>query len=158
MADRRTQQRTILALVLALGALVIPVSGALLYGGVASGSEFVFLGATSQYDFVPVLMLVGALGVLVMTTGGAGAVRSPLATATAATVAVAGGLLVLAYFGTAFSLRAGGPFGIGASGDFGWSTLRLINVATVSATGVMCGAVAVLAVTWLRERPTKELV
>lgn len=153
---RRTHQRQVLALLLGLGALGIPVAGAIEFGGTPSGSEFAFLGATSLYDFVPVLMLVASLGILVIATAGPGVPRSSLAVTTGTVVALAGGVLALAYAGAAFSLRAGGPFGVGTAGDFGWSPLRVTVVGSMLVTGVVCGSVAYLAVTWLRERSIEE--
>ena len=66
------------ALLLATIALTVPLAGAVLYGGTAPSKAFLFIGAVSQSDFVPVLMLVGALALLVTSTDASGE-RTPWA-------------------------------------------------------------------------------
>ena len=160
MAARRVQQRQVMALLLATTALALPLSGAALFGGFddgASGSAYLFLGAVSVQDFVPVLMLVGAFGLLVASSGPADE-RSSLASFVAGVVLAAGATLALAYVGSAYHLRAGGPFGFDERGAAsGWTTVRLVTVASMVVTGVLCAAVAAQAAVWIGERKT-ELV
>lgn len=153
MADRRVHQRVVLALLLGATALVLPLSGAVLYGSAdasGSGTAWLFLGAVSIQDFVPLLALVGSLGILVVA-GGSGA-RTGLATFTAGMVLAAGATLALAYFGAAWSLRAHGPFGLDESGEAaGWTAVRVATVASLAVAGALCGWVAAQAGVWIGE-------
>ena len=151
---KRVQQRQVLALLLALGALTIPVAGAILYSGTAPGGSFAFMGSVSLYDFLPVLMLVGALGLLVVLTGG-DAPRTGVAAATAVVVVLAAGVLALGYFGAAYQLRPGGMFSFSADGQrAGWTFSRIAVVGSMVVTGALCTWVLVLAGTWMTDRPT----
>lgn len=150
--ERRVQQRQVLALLLALGALVSPVSGAVLYGGTDPIATFVFVGAISLNDFIPVLMLVGAFGLLIVVQEG-GAPRTGIATAVAVLVALAGGVLALGYFGSAYELRAGGDFAFSTDGERAdWTFTRLALVGSLVITGVLCTWVLVLAGAWMTDR------
>ncbi|WP_421120238.1 hypothetical protein ACE2AJ_02580 [Aquihabitans daechungensis] len=157
MAARRIQQRQVLALLLAVTALAVPLSGAALFGGTAavgSDNAFLFLGAVSHHDFVPVLMLVGAFGLLVGATEG-GRDASSLAVPAAGVVVAAGATLALAHLGTAYHLRPGGAFGMGDGGqEMGWSFVRFATVGSLVVTGVLCGAVVVQVGTWISQRKT----
>lgn len=143
-----------LALLLAFSALVLPVCGATLTSGFSMpGIDWWTLGAISQYDFLPVLLLVGAFGLLVVTGEGRTGAASSQATSTAVVLALAACVLGFAYVGSAFQLRAGGPFDVGASGNLeGWSATRVMTVASLLLLGVVCAAVLVMAVRWMTER------
>jgi hypothetical protein len=159
MVGRAMRQRQVLALLLALTALALPVSGAVIFGGVAapgSGSGFVFLGAVSVQDFVPVLLLVGALGILVTSSAGA-AGRTTVGQVAAGVTLLAGAVLAVAHLGTAYHLRAGGAFDLDAGGGSGWVAQRIVAVATMLAAGVLCGAVAIQAAMWMGERKREVL-
>jgi hypothetical protein len=155
VVDRRAQQREVFALLLATTAVALPVSGALLYGAADLGEGIPFLGAVSRSDFVPVLMLVGALALLVGTSGEDA--RSRLARSAAGMVIAAGVILTAAYVGSAYHLRPGGSFSTGATGEpIGWSVSRLSLVGSLLATGAVCTVVGALAIRWLGERLGSE--
>lgn len=148
------ERREALALLLAFGALAIPVAGAALSSNVAMPrSDYLFFGAISYYDFVPVLMLVGAFGLLVIGADGRAGSPTVRATSTAAVVALAAAVLAVAYVASAYELRAGGPFDGDAAGVLvGWSAERVVTVASFVATGVLCAVVLAMAVKWMSER------
>jgi len=155
MTPRRIHQRQVFALLLAIAALVVPLSGAALYGGTAafgSDTAFLFLGAISQSDFVPVLMLVGAFGILVASAGAAPRSTS-LEVFSAGVIVAAGATLALGYLGSAYHLRPGGAFGMAEGGTSGeWSSARLLTVGSLVVTGVLCGVVVLQAGTWIGQR------
>ncbi|HWJ60360.1 MAG TPA: hypothetical protein VNS19_00195 [Acidimicrobiales bacterium] len=143
-----------LALLLAFGALAIPVAGAALTSAVSMpGGSQLALGAVSSYDFLPVLMLVGALGILVIGADGRSDAASARASSAGVVVVLASGLLALAYLVSAYQLRAGGPFDGDASGEVvGWSFTRVTAVGSLLVTGVLCATVLALAARWIGER------
>jgi len=148
-------QCQVLALLVALAALAIPASGAFLSVEGSSPVSYGFLGAVSLYDFVPVLMLVGALGLLVSGVRGRDTGRRGVGATAGAVLALAGAVLAIAYFGSAYQLRAGGQFAFDIDGaPVDWTFTRIALVGSLAAAGVLCASVLMLAVTWLTGRRT----
>ena len=151
---RRDEQREVLALLLAFGALAIPVAGAALTSGFSMPSgDWLTLGAVSYYDVLPVLMLVGSFGMLVIGAEGRTTSAGVRAGTVTVLVVLASAVLTFAYFGAAFQLRAGGPFDGGASGELvGWSFTRVATVASFAVLGALCATVLAMATRWIGER------
>jgi hypothetical protein len=154
VGERYRHQREVLGLLLAVAALVLPLSGAALSSGFAMpGVDWWTLGAVSQYDFLPVLLLVGAFGVLVVVGDGRSSAGSARSRGTAMVVVLAAAVLAVAYVGAAFQLRAGGPFDGDPSGDVvGWSASRVTAVGSLLVLGTLCATVLAMAVRWISER------
>jgi len=156
VVERRSQQRQVLGLLLAATALIIPVSGAALYSGTSfAGGNALVLGAVGVYDTVPVLMLLGALALVVVSGPGPNA---RVATITVGLVLAASAVLTVGYLGTAYELRPDGPFDVAGDGSSmtGWSGGRLSTIVSLGVIGLLCTTAFGYGVRWMAGR--KETV
>lgn len=98
--SRRVEQRQVLALLLAISALVLPVSGGLGFGlDLSSPVNLYLLGAVDRSTLLAPVLLIGAL---VLTVTGTDADPASVARrATPAVTAVAAVVLAVAFFGAA---------------------------------------------------------
>lgn len=141
------QQRQVLALLLAIGALVLPLSGAVGFGwSIDSPANLFVLGAVDRATLLAPLMLVGAL-VLTVAGPSTGPV-TPSRRATPVVMVAAAVVLAVAYFGAAWEL-AGPEFDTGSSP---WGSGRAAMMADFVIEGVICLVVIGFLGRWRAER------
>jgi hypothetical protein len=150
---RRVQQRQVLALLLAIAALVLPISGAVSYlqfvdtEGGPSRWILPFLGGAGVSDLVGPVLLAGALalGVLVMRDGSR---RGPVARPVLATVLVVAAVSQgAAFLVTGIDLVASDNYSI--PDGLTWQATLWATFARLAIQAVLCGAVIAYGMRWL---------
>ncbi len=153
MATRRIHQRQVLALLLAIAALVVPVSGALVYAGLLDGMEdgpsrvvVPFMGAANSSDLLGPALLAGALGLGVLALRGR-ADRPVVSVPMLGTILVVAALSQgSAFLVTAIDLLTEWTYGL--PGD-AWQAVRWSTAARLVVQALLCAAVAAFSIRWL---------
>ena len=130
--DGRVHQVRLLALLLAVGALVLPLSGAAGYVDVFASNRFLLVGAANASDILAPMMLAGALALSILVRPGS---PSRGARATVVITAIAAAVLAVSFLGSAWVLN-------GAEFDVGPATGRLTVMAGLVLQSILCLAIA----------------
>lgn len=154
----RSQQRLVCALLVAIGALVLPLSGAVVYFDLANGSDslpalFPFTGAANASDVLGPVLLVSALALGIVVTRHH--VRSAeLRRAIALMVVVAASTQGVAFFVSAVDVAVSHSYAIPQG--LAWQSAKWLTVARLLSEGIVCAAVLVSGVRWLGPAVRKE--
>lgn len=147
----RSQQRLVCALLVAVGALVLPLSGAAVYFDLSNASDSAplvmpFVGAANASDVIGPVLLVAALaiGVVVART----APRSAeLRRALAAVAVVAAALQGIAFVVAGADLVVSHSYAIPSGAT--WQGAKWLTFARILAEALVCAAIAGYGIRWL---------
>jgi hypothetical protein len=150
---KRTHQRQVLALLLAVGALVLPTSGAVTYLAVFGGDEAgapwwaPFAGAGNASDLMGPLLLVGALALGVVAVRGR-SIDHVVSAPVIGTVVVVAALTQAVAFGVG-GYVVGFDQAFATPDEAAWEIASWTAVARSAAQAASCLAAAAFALRWM---------
>lgn len=150
----RAEQREVLALLLGIGALVLPLGGALMYLDFTDSESGLhrwvlpFLGASNTSDLIGPSLLAGAIGLGIVISRGRHA-GGTVPTRVLGTVVVVGALTQAAGFAVS-AVDFVRPGGIGIPPGAAWATAKWSLFARLAIQALLCVVAVVYGMRWLQ--------